>query len=273
MARGSIWALLFLLGFALAVTSVSQMRAEVSEQIEVRVPQNSAVMYIGAAPAMGMALASSGSSSVGQPPYCDDSPTDPSLCLRPEDTAVYFDLRCATLGAVPVHCPSLYPELPEGRFLDDEGRPYPPLKLNEWGMVIPGSKQFPQFFTHPSLRLSIFTTQSNWDLSVAVLAPLEDPTSGRTLGENHLAVHSILTGSGNANPPSPEWKCLGEAPDWPPSVICPAPAGVGGGVLLEAVRGYAGGWQSVTLGIKLRLDGSEAPGNYQGVLVYSLTLL
>lgn len=44
-------------------------------------------------------------------------------------------------------------------------------------------------------------------------------------------------------------------------------------MLLEEVADHPGGWQSVTLGIKLRLDGSEVPGTYEGLLVYTLTLL
>lgn len=53
----------------------------------------------------------------------------------------------------------------------------------------------------------------------------------------------------------------------------PSPRGAPGGVLLEEVLDHPGGWQSVTLGIKLRLDGSEVPGEYEGQLVYTLTLL
>lgn len=53
----------------------------------------------------------------------------------------------------------------------------------------------------------------------------------------------------------------------------PRARGAPGGVLLEEVLDHPGGWQSVTLGIKLRLDGSEVPGEYEGQLVYTLTLL
>jgi len=103
-----------------------------------------------------------------------------------------------------------------------------------------------------------------------------EPTSpeGAVLDASHFAVHSILTGRGGV-PPTPHWKCLAYHPDWdrPPSHLCPAPAGPRGGVLLEEVLDHPGGWQSVTLGIKLRLDGSEVPGEYEGQLVYTLTLL
>lgn len=59
----------------------------------------------------------------------------------------------------------------------------------------------------------------------------------------------------------------------PPFPPLPSPRGAPGGVLLEEVLDHPGGWQSVTLGIKLRLDGSEVPGEYEGQLVYTLTLL
>jgi hypothetical protein len=184
---------------------------------------------------------------------------------------VVFDLRCATLGPVPPHCAALYGG--DGRFLDEEGRPYPPYLLDGQGRIIPGSKRFPQFFVHPSMRLHVFTQARRWALSVAFEVEPRSPT-GDVLEANHFAMHSILTGRGGV-PPTPHWKCLGYHPDWdrPPSHICPAPPGPTGGVLLEEVLDHPGGWQSVTLGIKLRLDGSEVPGEYEGWLVYTLVLL
>lgn len=243
-------------------------------RIEVRIPERTALWLEGpdlgpGGAYQGFFWAGRGGGSPAQPPYCPKNPLDPSLCLR--DPVVVFDLRCATLGPVPPHCAGLYGG--DGRFLDEDGRPYPPYLLDGEGRVVPGSKRFPQFFVHPSMRLHVFTQSPRWALEVAFEV---EPTSpeGAVLDASHFAVHSILTGRGGV-PPTPHWKCLAYHPDWdrPPSHLCPAPAGPQGGVLLEEVLDHPGGWQSVTLGIKLRLDGSEVPGEYEGQLVYTLTLL
>ena len=243
-------------------------------RIEVRIPERAAMWLegpdLGPGGSLGRFLwAGRGGGSPAQPPYCPRNPLDPSLCLR--DPVVVFDLRCATLGPVPPHCAGLYGG--DGRFLDEDGRPYPPYRLDGEGRVVPGSKRFPKFFVHPSMRLHVFTQSPRWALEVAFAV---EPTSpeGAVLDASHFAVHSILTGRGGV-PPTPHWKCLAYHPDWdrPPSHLCPAPAGPRGGVLLEEVLDHPGGWQSVTLGIKLRLDGSEVPGEYEGQLVYTLTLL
>ncbi|WP_413217414.1 hypothetical protein ACLWNE_02700 [Thermus oshimai] len=263
------------LGLALLVPILSgALGPQATVRVEVRIPERVALWLeapdLGAGGSLrGPLWAGRGGGSPAQPPYCPRNPLDPSLCLR--DPVVVFDLRCATLGPVPPHCASLYGG--DGRFLDEEGRPYPPLLLDSEGRVIPGSKRFPQFFTHPSMRLHVFTQAERWALEVAMEAEPQSP-EGEVLDASHFAVHSILTGRGGL-PPTPEWKCLAYHPDWdrPPSHICPAPQGPQGGVLLEEVADHPGGWQSVTLGIKLRLDGSEVPGEYEGLLVYTLTLL
>ncbi|WP_243090185.1 hypothetical protein [Thermus neutrinimicus] len=246
---------------------------QASVRLEVRIPERAALVL--EPPAVGGKVAGplwasrGGGGNPSQPPYCPRDPSDPTLCLR--DPVVVFDLRCATLGPVPAHCVDLYGG--DGRFLDEDGRPYPPLLLDGDGRVIPGSKRFPQYFTHPSMRLHVFTQRRHWALSVAFETEPISP-DGRVLDASHFAMHSILTGRGGL-PPTPHWKCLAYHPDWdrPPSHICPAPSGPDGGVLLEEVTDHPGGWQSVTLGIKLRLDGSETPGEYEGWLVYTLTLL
>lgn len=247
---------------------------QASLRIEVLIPERTALVLeppaVGGLRAGGLlAQRGGGRPAPGQPPYCPRNPADPSLCLR--DPEVVFDLRCATLGPVPPHCPSLYGG--DGRLLDEQGRPYPPYRLDGQGRVIPGSKAFPQFFEHPSMRLHVFTQERRWALSVAFQVEPRSP-AGQVLPANRFAMHSILTGRGGGSP-SPHWKCLGYHPDWdrPPSHICPAPPGPAGGVLLEEVTDHPGGWQSITLGIKLRLDGSEVPGEYEGWLVYTLVLL
>ncbi len=267
MTRERTWVVLAL--FALALLALAaRVQTEVSARIEVHIPERSATLYLTRAGASEAHLpgAMLASRSGGAPAYCDD-PATASLCLGDRDAAIYFDLRCATLGELPAHCASRYPEL-GGRLLDDAGRPYPPLKLDASGRVIPGSKRFPQFFTHPAMQLFVFTQAASWQLSVRLEAPLLDPVTSKTLDGAHLAVRAGAIGEAS----TPSWKCLGYAPDWPLDTVCPAPAAADG-VLLERVEGYPGGWQAFALGVRLRLDGSEVPGNYEGTLTYVYTEL
>lgn len=242
-------------------------------RIEVRIPERAAMWLegpdLGPGGSLGRFLwAGRGGGSPAQPPYCPRNPLDPSLCLR--DPVVVFDLRCATLGPVPPHCAGLYGG--DGRFLDEDGRPYPPYRLDGEGRVVPGSKRFPQFFVHPSMRLHVFTQSpagpwrwpSRWSPRARKGRCWTRATSPSTPSSR----------AGAGCPPRPTgsaWPTTrtGTAP-FPP---LPSPRGAPGGVLLEEVLDHPGGWQSVTLGIKLRLDGSEVPGEYEGQLVYTLTLL
>ena len=142
-------------------------------RIEVRIPERAAMWLegpdLGPGGSLGRFLwAGRGGGSPAQPPYCPRNPLDPSLCLR--DPVVVFDLRCATLGPVPPHCAGLYGG--DGRFLDEDGRPYPPYRLDGEGRVVPGSKRFPQFFVHPSMRLHVFTQSPRWALEVAFAVEL-----------------------------------------------------------------------------------------------------
>ncbi len=260
------WAVLGLLILAFLALA-ARVQTEVSARIEVHIPERSATLYLTRAGASEASLPGAllASRSGTAPTYCDD-PATAGDCLRDREATIYFDLRCATLGELPPHCASLYPDR-GGRLLDDAGRPYPPLKLDASGRVIPGSKRFPQFFTHPAMRLFVFTQAANWQLSVRLEAPLLDPSTNRSLDGAHLAVRAGIAGEATAS-----WKCLGYAPDWPQDTVCPAPAAAGG-VLLERVEGFCGGWTAFLLGVRLRLDGREVPGNYEGTLTYVYTEL
>lgn len=216
------------------------------------------------------------------PPYCDTPDTDPDICARIDppidDTDVVFDLRCATYGAVPSHCSDTYPESPNGRFLDVDGRPYPPLPGDIDGRPI--DKHFPQFFEHPSMRLHVYTNSHDggWVLTVDMVEEPSDTQQGATVGQDHFAVKALQTSSGWAVHPSaserdPTWKCFGQHPAWPTEGsgagehVCPAPQNEDGIILAERT---SAGWHDFQLGMKLLLDGTEVPGQYEGLLRYTI---
>lgn len=234
---------------------------------------------VNAATASFTALTLQGAGPPSSPPYCDEPGADPELCLRVEppidDTTVVFDLRCATYGPVPVHCASTYPypETPEGRFLDIDGRPYPPVPEDADGNPI--DKHFPQFFEHPSMRLHVYSNDhpGGWVLSVDMVDEPTDQLSDTTIGRANFAVRALQTGGGawgvspGPGERDPTWKCFAFHPAWPGSHVCPAPQGDDGVILAERT---SRGWHNFTLGIKLLLDGSESPGIYQGLLRYTV---
>lgn len=203
MARASLGLLWVSLAVLIPILT-GALGPQATVRVDVLIPERAVLWLEAPGPGAGGSLrgllwAGRGGGSPAQPPYCPRNPLDPSLCLR--DPVVVFDLRCATLGPVPPHCADLYGG--DGRFLDEEGRPYPPLRLDGEGRVIPGSKRFPQFFTHPSMRLHVFTQAEHWALEVAM----------------------------EAEPTSPEWKCLAYHPDWdrPPPTAARPPRGLGAG--------------------------------------------
>lgn len=227
---------LFLFSFLLSITLLShgvaqEVEAKAQLQLEVRIPDQ-LVMYFEQERSgnAGLSLAGRGSSAT---------------------IKTVFDLTCATLGALPGRCHSLY----GGALLDTEGRPYPPADVNASGKVVgPGS--FPQFFEAPTRTLRVYTPARRWQVQVEML-------NDSTLTADNFSVFSSVNG----------WRCLGYHPDWltvaTETCLTSTDASRASVTVVDAPNSK-GGWHDITLGLKLRLDGSEAAGSYDSVLRYTL---
>lgn len=226
----------------LFIYAAAEEEARATIELEVEIP-NRIVMY----------FVERGSVESRDGSRAADTSTLFAAASNGSSTTTVFDLSCATLGVLPSGCAGLY----GGALLDTQRRPYPPVKHDAAGNIT-GAGDFPQFFTADSKTLRVFTPLPDWQVQVDMVG------ADALLGAEHFSVYSSTNG----------WRCLGYHPDWQQADApesCPTSTDAARlSVPVVTVANGPGGWYDVTMGLKLRLDGSEAAGNFDRVLRYTL---